>query len=188
MQQLRQRVTATCHIGPLDAEETRGYIEHRLKCAGSSDKPTFDEGAFEAIHKASDGIPRRINALCDRLLLMGFLCDRSHLTVLDVDEIVLEFAEEAKVPGGAVSPGSRSSVADGSAVDLEPDLSVMQLDAGMARTLTNQLDAIGTDRHMDQLQRLERSVMRLERVNLQTLGLLRKLVGAVTKSDNETGN
>ena len=33
MQQLRQRVTATCHIGPLDVDETRGYIEHRLKCA-----------------------------------------------------------------------------------------------------------------------------------------------------------
>lgn len=35
MQQLRQRVTATCHIGPMDADETRGYMEHRLKCAGS---------------------------------------------------------------------------------------------------------------------------------------------------------
>ncbi len=48
MQQLRQRVTATCHIGPLDVEETQGYIEHRLKCAGSTGKnPSSAHGTFE---------------------------------------------------------------------------------------------------------------------------------------------
>ena len=73
MQQLRQRVTATCHIGPLDPEETKGYIDHRLKCAGGSGRPEFAVGAFEAIHKATGGIPRRINTVCDRLLLLGFL-------------------------------------------------------------------------------------------------------------------
>ncbi len=73
MQQLRQRVTATCHIGPLDVEETKGYIEHRLKCAGGTGRPTFGPGAFEAIYKATAGIPRRINSVCDRLLLLGFL-------------------------------------------------------------------------------------------------------------------
>lgn len=73
MQQLRQRVTATCHIGPMDKDETRGYVEHRLKCAGSAGRPSFDDLAFEAIFKASGGIPRRINLTCDRLLLLGFL-------------------------------------------------------------------------------------------------------------------
>ena len=75
-----------------------GYIEHRLKCAGSTGKPTFEPEAFDAIYKASRGIPRRINALCDRLLLLGFLCERTHLTVADVDEVVREFAQEAEVP------------------------------------------------------------------------------------------
>jgi general secretion pathway protein A len=42
MEQFRQRVAATCHIGPLDADETKGYIEHRLKCAGSTGKPSFE--------------------------------------------------------------------------------------------------------------------------------------------------
>jgi putative secretion ATPase (PEP-CTERM system associated) len=189
MEQFRQRVSATCHIGPLDAEETKGYIEHRLKCAGSSGKPTFEADAFEAIHKASHGIPRRINALCDRLLLMGFLCDRSHLTVSDVDEVVREFSQEAEVPDSAVALlDSRSdpSVLPGSEVSL--DLSALQVDAGMARHLTQQLDTIGADQQMDQLRRLERSVMRLERVNLQTLGLLKKLVSAVAKPNNETSN
>src|SRR6202012_629811 len=68
MEQFRQRVAATCHIGPLDEDETRAYIEHRLKCAGGSGKPSFETDAFPAIFKASQGIPRRINSLCDRLL------------------------------------------------------------------------------------------------------------------------
>ena len=46
MEQFRQRVAATCHIGPLDADETRGYIEHRLKCAGSKGMPSFDAEVF----------------------------------------------------------------------------------------------------------------------------------------------
>ena len=97
MEQFRQRVAATCHIGPLDAEETQAYIEHRLKRAGSTGKPSFEPEAFPAIHKACQGIPRRINTLCDRLLLLGFLCERTHLTEADVDEVVREFASESVV-------------------------------------------------------------------------------------------
>jgi general secretion pathway protein A len=188
MEQFRQRVSATCHIGPLDAEETRGYIEHRLKCAGSTGKPTFDAEAFEAIHKASHGIPRRINALCDRLLLMGFLSDRSHLTVADVDEVVREFSQEAEVPSEPMLLDPLADAAIAHASELELDLAAVQLDAGLAQQFTHQLDAIGADQQMDQLRRLERSVMRLERVNLQTLSMLKKLVSAVSKPSNETSN
>jgi general secretion pathway protein A len=109
MEQFRQRVAATCHIGPLDADETKGYIEHRLKCAGSTGKPTFDPAAFESLFKASGGIPRRINAVCDRLLLAGFLAGRSHLTVADVEEVVSELQQENAVPSSpAVSPVMRA--------------------------------------------------------------------------------
>ncbi len=104
MEQFRQRVAATCHIGPLDQAETQAYIEHRLKCAGSTGKPSFEAGAVEGIYRASQGIPRRINAVCDRLLLAGFLAGRSALTVADVDEVVKEFAQEnapAARPAGA---------------------------------------------------------------------------------------
>lgn len=185
MEQFRQRVSATCHIGPLDAEETKGYIEHRLKCAGSTGRPSFDADVFESVHKASHGIPRRINAICDRLLLMGFLSDRSHLTASDVDEVVREFSQEAEVPEGAAALDPRVGPPMAAASELELDLGAVQLDARTARHLTQQLDAIGVDHQMDQLRRLERSVMRLERVNLQTLGMLKKLVSAVKKPNNE---
>src|SRR5947208_480239 len=62
MLQLRQRVIAACHIGPMDLEETRGYIEHRLAKVGWTGNPTFEPEAYEAVYRASSGIPRRINS------------------------------------------------------------------------------------------------------------------------------
>jgi putative secretion ATPase (PEP-CTERM system associated) len=188
MEQFRQRVAATCHIGPLDAEETKGYIEHRLRRAGSTGLPTFEPEAFDAIHKASQGIPRRINTICDRLLLLGFLCERTHLTVADVDEVVREFASESAVPAKPAADesdgvnGHAALPADAAQVDL----SSLSLEPGVAAGLHRQIDALGADQFMDQLQRLERSVLRLERMNVQTLGMLKKLVGAVKKNTGDS--
>ena len=186
MEQFRQRVAATCHIGPLDADETRGYIEHRLKCAGATTKPTFQHAAFEAIYNASGGIPRRINALCDRLLLAGFLSGRSLLTTDDVAEVVREFDQENQVP---VRPGRVARLATGEPVMpggmagavLDLDLSLLKLAAEEAQDMSQQIAALSADQRGDQLQRLERGLLRLERVNLQTLTLLQKLVDAVKK-------
>ncbi|MFN8936024.1 MAG: XrtA/PEP-CTERM system-associated ATPase, partial [Pseudomonadota bacterium] len=111
MEQFRQRVAATCHIGPLSTDETRGYVEHRLKCAGATDKPSFEAGVFEAVRAASGGIPRRINAICDRLLLAGFLSGRSHLTPADVAEVVREFEEENTVPQRSAAPAVPAAAA-----------------------------------------------------------------------------
>jgi hypothetical protein len=101
MLQLRQRVIAACHIGPLDAEETRGYVEHRLKHVGWKDKPQFQPEVFPAVHQYSGGIPRRINALCDRLLLSGFIGTKTLFGRADVDEIAREIREESfSAPSG----------------------------------------------------------------------------------------
>jgi hypothetical protein len=97
MLQLRQRVIAACHIGPLDAEETRGYIEHRLRHVAWKDKPQFQPEVFPAVHQATGGIPRRINALCDRLLLSGFIGSKSLFGAADVGEVAREIREEAFV-------------------------------------------------------------------------------------------
>lgn len=186
MEQFRQRVSATCHIGPLDVAETRGYIEHRLKRAGTTGKPSFEDAAFDGIYKATAGIPRRVNTVCDRLLLLGFLSGRSHLTADDVAEVVKEFEQEAAVPtrppgatqraAGSVG-GSDVAVADG----VEIDLSKLALEAGSAEAINAQLASLTADQRGDQLQRLERSLLRLERANLQTLAILQKLVDAVKK-------
>jgi len=71
LDQLRQRVLASYHLGPLSAEETRSYVEHRLRAVGWQDRPHWEESAFGLVHKYTGGIPRRINRLCGRVLLHG---------------------------------------------------------------------------------------------------------------------
>lgn len=189
MEQFRQRVAATCHIGPLDQTETQAYIEHRLKRAGSTDKPGWGEGAFEAIFKATRGIPRRINSVCDRVLLLGFLNGRTSLTVDDVNEVVKELEAENAVPvskDGA--PSARLPVDSGpgelyagsvGGMPLDLDLSKLKVDPAVADSMGKQLSRLSAEQRLDQMQRLERSLLRLERINVQTLSMLQKLVSAV---------
>ena len=94
MQQLRQRVIASYHLGPLDRTETQAYIEHRLHHVGWKDDPRFDPGCFELIHSLSGGIPRRINTLCNRLMLAGFLGEKHVLDTADVQAIAREIRDE----------------------------------------------------------------------------------------------
>ena len=73
MEQIRQRIAATYHLRPLEKDETREYIQHRLITAGWDNDPRISDDAFEEIHCYAHGIPRIINTLCDRLLLYGYL-------------------------------------------------------------------------------------------------------------------
>ena len=189
MEQFRQRIAATCHIGPLDGDETQRYIEHRLKRAGSQGKPSFEVDAFEAVFKASRGIPRRINSICDRVLLLGFLAERTELTRADVDDVVREFAEESAVPVRLVAPRTldRDTPAASPEAMLDIDLSRIKLTPEAAAGMSGQLATLVAEQRLDQLQRLERSVLRLERLNLQTFGLLQKLVNSVKQTSDETG-
>jgi general secretion pathway protein A len=80
LEQLRQRVTAAYHLGPLNEVETRAYVEHRLRQADWKGDPNLSDDCFWAIYRHSGGLPRRINSLCSRLLLHGFLEELHTLT------------------------------------------------------------------------------------------------------------
>ena len=190
MQQLRQRVIAACHIGPLDREDTEGYILHRLKCAGGSGRPEFDGAAFDAIFAASGGIPRRINALCDRLLLLGFLAGRERLQASDVDDVAREIREEAGSAGhhagvSAAEPGGPAPALAPVAHELE--IERLRIDPALADAVAGQVAALGAELQGDRLQRLERSLLRLERINLEVLAMLKSLVAAASKPAEEVG-
>jgi general secretion pathway protein A len=90
LEQLRQRVLASYHLGPLSAPETRDYVQHRMATAGWSGDPSFEDSAFAAIHRHSAGIPRKINTLCSRVLLAGYLDEIHHIN----DGIVESVADE----------------------------------------------------------------------------------------------
>jgi general secretion pathway protein A len=98
MEQLRQRVTASCHLGPLSASETRAYVEHRLRHVGWTDNPTIDPQAFVTIHASSGGIPRRINVLCTRVFLACWLARRTEITSGDVSDAAAELGAELGTP------------------------------------------------------------------------------------------
>jgi putative secretion ATPase (PEP-CTERM system associated) len=94
MSQLRQRVIATYHLGPMDADETKAYMEHRLRRVGWKGNPRIEPSAFAAVHVFTGGVPRKINTLCDRLLLAGFLTESHVITEVNVEEVIREIREE----------------------------------------------------------------------------------------------
>ena len=104
MQQLRQRVIATYHLGPMDALETQAYIEHRLLTVGWKGDPAFNAGAHAAIYGFTGGIPRKTNHLCDRLLLMGFLEEMHAFTEADIDTVIRDIDQEFEPPAEAAQP------------------------------------------------------------------------------------
>lgn len=185
MQQLRQRVIAACHIGPMDQDETRAYIEHRLKCAGYAGAPLFDDEAYEAIFKASGGVPRRINSLCDRILLSGFLGGRSEFNLNDVEDVARELNEETLAPvvsGKAISAsagtdGAGMRLTDSAILDI--DLSRLELDAGVADEASRAIADLKNGLNEQRIVRLERSMIRIERSSAATLTLLQQLVNSI---------
>ena len=137
MQQLRQRVIATYHLGPIDPAETRSYIEHRLQLVGWRGHPAISAAAFEAIHAASGGIPRRINSLCDRLFLMGYLEELESFDQSDVATVVADIAQEFD---SADSDGDT-----GTGIHAPAPSALEQMDAriaGIERSVISVLDAM----------------------------------------------
>jgi putative secretion ATPase (PEP-CTERM system associated) len=101
MLQLRQRVIASYHLGPMDAQETRAYIEHRLHTVGWNGDPSLTDDAHAAIFAYTGGIPRKTNTLMDRVLLMGFLEEMHTFTEADIAEVIKDIADEFQIPAAA---------------------------------------------------------------------------------------
>jgi len=72
LQQLNDRITVRYDLIPLSVDEVIAYIEHRLHVAGGPGKIKFTKGAYRAVYDFSEGVPRRINALCDRAFLIAY--------------------------------------------------------------------------------------------------------------------
>ncbi len=98
LDQLRQRVLASYHLGPLTEQETQFYVEHRLRMVSWMEDPEWEPGAFTALFRRTAGIPRRINTLCTRVLLFGAL-EESHLITADmVDTVAAELENDLGPP------------------------------------------------------------------------------------------
>jgi len=112
LDQLRQRVLTSYHLGPLSLKETRAYIEHRLGAVGWAGDPHWDGAAFEAVFSHTGGVPRRINRLCSRVLLYGVLEEAHDITGDVVDATAVELAQDLEgmqlEPMGMATPAARA--------------------------------------------------------------------------------
>jgi general secretion pathway protein A len=108
LEQLTQRITAAYHLRPLSEDDTRAYIEHRLRCAGWKGDPEFAEDCFDAIFRYTNGVPRRINTLCSRILLFGMLESIHAISAVNVEEVAsdltVEMSAVASPAGAPVAP------------------------------------------------------------------------------------
>jgi putative secretion ATPase (PEP-CTERM system associated) len=114
LDQLRQRVTAAYHLGPLSEGESRAYVEHRLRRADWKGDPHFAEDCFPLIYQKTGGVPRQINTLCSRLLLFGFLEELHTLTASAVEKVANDLREEIALVAAPASVTESSNSPVGS--------------------------------------------------------------------------
>lgn len=125
LEQLRQRITVSYHLEPLDADETARYINHRLARAAIGAPMEFSPDVTDRIHERSGGVPRVINVIADAALVFGYGEERCDIDGALVDEVIRDL-DDTGVLGPVPNPDRRASV-----VPADPAVAV---DAGF-RTL-----------------------------------------------------
>lgn len=110
LEQLRQRVIATHHLEPMTAEETRGYIQHRLELVGWNNDPHFTDDAFAAIYKYTTGVPRRLNTLCARIMLYGAIEEIHTISGTVVEEVIADLERDNRAAAAKMQESQRTGV------------------------------------------------------------------------------
>lgn len=178
MEQVRQRIIASYHLEPLSPDETEKYILHRLQRVGWNQDPTFADGVFRMIYEFTGGVPRRINAMCDRLMLYGCLEELHHLEKEAVLAVMQELEQEVSFDP---PPGGQNSVV---ATPEPPRASVSPLrpagGSGGGTQATAKRPASNGALHADELiyriQELEKEIDSLKQTMRNEQKLLRKAI------------
>ena len=151
---LRQRIIASCHLNSLNEEETRNYIMHRLQKSGWRNDPLIEDDVFSEIYRWSGGVPRRINFVCDRLLLHGFSSELHNLSKSDVEGVIHEV--EIELAGNEANQLSSASlsinIADRNAqAELSAAVSNSEVVAKLSEISAILSDLLDTQRIQNQL-------------------------------------
>ncbi|MGN6501020.1 MAG: XrtA/PEP-CTERM system-associated ATPase, partial [Tsuneonella sp.] len=94
LEQLRQRVIAAHHLEAMEPGEIQRYVEHRLRCVGWDGHPAIDQRVYTEMHEATGGIPRRVNQVMNRLLLLGAVEQRSRLDGAMLSSVLSEMRSD----------------------------------------------------------------------------------------------
>ena len=161
LEQLRQRVIAAHHLEPMEKGEIEPYIVHRLEHVGWDGNPQFDQRVFTELYEASGGIPRRVNQIANRLLLLGAVEERSRIDGGMLKSVLDEMRAEKAFPEAAPKPmPTKEPVVQ----QLAPLKHEPRIDHEMLDTLLAERDV--------QIARLQAKVFEQERTIRQTLTML----------------
>jgi general secretion pathway protein A len=93
LRQLRQRISVRWGLHPLSASETRAYVRHRLHVAAGAERDLLTDGALREVHRRTQGVPRLVNVLCDRVLLVGYVARAPRITARIVKQAAREIPD-----------------------------------------------------------------------------------------------
>lgn len=112
LEQLRQRVIASHHLDAMEPAEVGAYVEHRLALVGWQGRPQFDARVYADLAKASGGVPRRINQIVNRLMLMGAVEQRDHIDAAMLQAVLTDLAGDGAFgkPQVSVTPAPAADV------------------------------------------------------------------------------
>ena len=194
LEQLRQRVIAAHHLEPMDRAEIEPYVLHRLQRVGWNGNPQFDQRVFAELYEASGGIPRNVNQIANRLLLLGAVEERSRIDGGMLKAVLDEMNAEKAFPEAApkAMPKSEPMIQQLAPLKHEPRIDHEMLDTLLAERdvqiaelqqaiveLSNQNDERASAAvrpelaaAQEQIARLEAKVFEQERTVRQTLTML----------------
>lgn len=112
LEQLRQRIIASHHLEALDAGEVEHYVRHRLGHVGWSGRPDFEDGLLDALYRHTGGIPRRVNQVMNRLLLLGAIEERETLSQTMLGDVIAEMSADQSRGARAASDLRSAPVAE----------------------------------------------------------------------------
>jgi putative secretion ATPase (PEP-CTERM system associated) len=110
LEQLRQRITVSYHLQPLDPGETERYISHRLKRAALGAPVQFPREVTDAVHARSRGVPRIINVICDAALVFGYAEERRQVDRALIEDVLAELETTGVLPGSGRAPAETAPV------------------------------------------------------------------------------
>ncbi len=168
LEQLRQRVIATHHLEAMEPDEVGAYVEHRLARVGWDGNPAFDSRVYADLARASGGIPRRINQIVARLLLLGAVEQRSRIDCAMLDTVLADLARDAAVPPAQLAPVQAPAPVSEAALPhdepalplaLSPDLGEIRAELAKRDALIAELQAavVELSDHHDEAHERERA-------------------------------
>ncbi len=148
LEQLRQRIIASHHLGPMEKSEIEPYLTHRLGQVGWEGNPAFDQRVFHELYESSGGIPRKVNQIVNRVLLLGAVEERQKIDAALLQQVLEEMAGDnsAGATGKPVEVASAPVMATG-------DDAVAQIDFSKFETALGERDA--------QISELQQAVVEL---------------------------